>query len=102
MIRLIILPPANICKIFSKNEMRKDQINANEMSSVDIERIRRQRDNITSSKNASPLRIISATKDVIDIEERRRRILFASEKDFVFENTGFLVAYTDEMRKKNQ
>ena len=100
MIRLIILPPANICKIFSKNEMRKDQINANEMSSVDIERIRRQRDNITSSKNASPLRIISATKDVIDIEERRRRILFASEKDFVFENTGFLVAYTDEMRKK--
>lgn len=80
--------------------MRKNQFNANEMSSFDIERIKRQRDNITSSKNSSPMRVISATKDDIDIEERRRRILFASEKDFVFENTGFLAAYTDEMRKK--
>ena len=79
--------------------MAKTAFNANEMSSFDIERIKRQRNSITSTKNTSTQRTISSSKN-IDIEEKRRRILFANEKDFVFENTGFLTEYSSAMKQR--
>lgn len=79
--------------------MAKPAFNANEMSSFDIEKIKRQRNIHVLANLSTSQRKISSSNSGIDIDERRKRIVFANEKNFVFETTGFLTEYSAAMKQ---